>query len=161
MTIRPFRETDLPVLVDLTIEVFGPFYEQSFRSMVPDTVFTHQHGAWADDYRRLVPTLHDPDHGREVAVDEDQAGRLTGYVGWLVDDARHHGTISIVAVQSSARRHGVGRALCEHAMSAMRARDVEAVELGTGGDWFHEPARGLYESLGFHPIPVVRYLRAL
>ena len=37
---------------------------------------------------------------------------------------------------------------------------MEVVSLGTGGDWFHAPARGLYESLGFHPVPVVYYLRA-
>jgi len=35
MHIRPFQSSDLTGLVDLTIEVFGPFFEQSFRTMVP------------------------------------------------------------------------------------------------------------------------------
>ena len=46
-------------------------------------------------------------------------------------------------------------------MSAMREHPLEVVSLGTGGDWFHAPARALYESMGFYPVPVVYYLRAL
>lgn len=43
----------------------------------------------------------------------------------------------------------------------MRAAGVQVVELGTGGDEFHAPARRLYESLGFSLVPVAVYLRAL
>ncbi len=46
-------------------------------------------------------------------------------------------------------------------MRAMREQDVEVVSLGTGGDWFHGPARALYESLDFHLVPVAVYMRAL
>src|SRR4051794_20590859 len=58
MHIRSFHSSDLPALVDLTIEVFGPFFEQSFRAMVPPEVYEHQHGDWAADYRESVPKLH-------------------------------------------------------------------------------------------------------
>ena len=37
--------------------------------------------------------------------------------------------------------------------------DIAAVE--TGGDPGHEPAREAYESLGFTPLPVTRYLKLL
>lgn len=80
MTIRPFQPSDLPALIDLTIEVFGPFYEQSFRSMVPPDLFAHQHGSWADDYRESVPKLHDPRLNKHVAVAETDAGATAGYV---------------------------------------------------------------------------------
>jgi ribosomal protein S18 acetylase RimI-like enzyme len=159
--IREFRPSDLPTLVDLTIDVFGPFYEQSFRSMVPPKVFAHQHGAWADDYRKSVPKLHDPERDRRVAVAETDAGEIGGYVAWAVDLERRHGEIDILAVRESARRHGLGRGLCEHALTAMRKQNIEVVGVGTGGDWFHAPARALYESLGFHLIPVSMYLRAV
>ena len=161
MKIRPFQRSDLPTLVDLTIEVFGPFYEQSFRSMVPPDVFTHQHGAWADDYRESVPKLHDPERNRRVAVAETGAGVVNGFVAWALDLQRRHGEIDTLAVRESARRHGLGRALCEHAIAAMREQRIEVVGLGTGGDWFHAPARALYESLGFHLIPVSMSLRAV
>lgn len=161
MHIRPFQPSDLPTLVDLTIEVFGPFYEQSFRTMVPSDVYEHQHGQWADDYRASVPKLHDPEQGKHVAVAESIDGLLAAYVGWHIDLEGRHGQIDPLAVRETHRRSGLGRALCEHAMSAMRAHPLEVVSLGTGGDWFHAPARALYESMGFYPVPVVYYLRAL
>ena len=159
MHIRTFQPADLPALIDLAIEVFGPFYEQSFHAMVPPDIYEHQHGRWADDYRDSVPKLHDPDHGKQVAVAESDDGQLAAFIGWHIDEGRRHGQIDPLAVRQHARRNGVGRALCEHAISVMREHDVEVVSLGTGGDWFHAPARALYESLGFHPVPVVYYLR--
>ena len=40
----------------------------------------------------------------------------------------------------------------------MRAGGVEVVQIGTGGDPFHAPARALYEQLGFTQVPVSVYL---
>jgi len=159
MHIRPLQPSDVPALVDLTIEVFGPFFEQTFRHMVPPDIYAHQHGHWADDYRDTVPQLHDPDHGKHVAVVDSEDHRVAGFTGWHLDQERRHGQIEFLAVRKSARRGGVGRALCEHAIEMMREHDVEVVSLGTGGDPFHAPARALYESLGFYPVPVVYYLR--
>jgi ribosomal protein S18 acetylase RimI-like enzyme len=161
MHIRSFHSSDLPALVDLTIEVFGPFFEKSFRAMVPPEVYEHQHGDWVADYRESVPKLHDPEHGKHVAVAECDDGRLAAYVGWHIDLERQHGEIDYLAVRESHRRNGLGRALSEHAMSAMREHHVDVVSLGTGGDWFHAPARALYESLGFHLVPVAVYMRSL
>jgi len=161
MHIRTFQLSDLPALVDLTIEVFGPFYEQSFRTMVPPDVYEHQHGHWADDYRASVPKLHDPEQGKHVAVAVASDGQLSAFVGWHIDRKGRHGQIEPLAVRETHRRSGLGRALCEHAIRAMREQPLEVVSLGTGGDWFHAPARALYESMGFHPVPVVYYLRGL
>jgi ribosomal protein S18 acetylase RimI-like enzyme len=161
MHIRLFRDADRPELVDLTIEVFGVFYEESFRAMVSPTVFEHQHGSWADDYRRDVPALHDPARHKHVAVAVDDTSEIVGFVAWNVNLEQRHGDIDMLAVRESVRRCGTGRALCEHAMAAMRAAGAEVVGVGTGGDWFHAPARGLYESLGFSLVPVAVYLREL
>ena len=79
----------------------------------------------------------------------------------MIDPERRHGEIDTVAVRESARGNGVVRALCEHAMNAMREQSVEVVEIGTGGDDFHAPARALYESLDFHLVPVAVYMRGL
>ena len=79
MPIRPFRESDLPQLIDLTIATFRPFYENYFRPLVGEEVFEHQHGHWEQDYRDDVPTLHDPGIGRRIAVAEID-GAVVGYV---------------------------------------------------------------------------------
>lgn len=160
MLIRAFTRDDLAPLIDLTIETFGPYYEDVFRPQVGEIVFANQHGDWRSDYRRDVGLLHAPERHAHVAVAETSGG-IAGYVAWNADPGRRNGTITHLAVAASQRRNHVGSALCEHAFAALRAAGAEVVEIGTGGDNFHAPARALYESLGCTPVPVTVYYREL
>ncbi|MBD9731636.1 GNAT family N-acetyltransferase [Streptomyces sp. H28] len=160
MLIRAFRQHDLVPLTRLTIDTFRPFYEDSFRPLVGEVVFANQHGDWRDDYRRQVAGLHAPERHARVAV-ADTGDGLAGYVAWSVVPERRNGTITLLAVSPLHRRAHVGTALCEHAFAAMRAAGAEVVEIGTGGDPFHAPARALYEALGCTPLPVTVYYREL
>ncbi len=160
MLIRSYVHPDLVRLTELTIETFRPFYEDSFRPLVGETIFTNQHGNWRDDYRKQVAELHDPAQHRWVAVAEVR-GAVAGYVAWSIDPAGRNGSIVILAVAADHRRGSVGTALCEHAFGAMREHGAEVVEIGTGGDDFHAPARALYESLGCIQLPVAVYYRTL
>ncbi|TDD28838.1 GNAT family N-acetyltransferase [Kribbella turkmenica] len=160
MLIRSYLHADLGRLTELAIDTFGPFYEKSFRPLVGEVIFANQHGNWRDDYRKQVAELHDPDNHKYVAV-VDEGGVLTGYVAWNVDPARRNGSITILAVSAEHRRASLGTALCEHAFDAMRQQGAEVVEIGTGGDDFHAPARALYESLGCVELPVAVYYREL
>lgn len=157
MHIRDFQHTDLPVLIDLTIEAFRPLFERHLPAQLDPTVVAH--GRWADDYRREVPELVDPERDRFITLAEDD-GRILGYVGWQITDDGS-GRLEMVAVHPDARRHGVGAALCRTVVSRLRERGVAVVHIGTGGDDFHAPARKLYESLGFTAYPVVDYTLAL
>jgi ribosomal protein S18 acetylase RimI-like enzyme len=160
--LRGYRDRDEAALVELTIETFRPFYEQSFPAMVGHDaeLIAHQHGAWEQDYRDEIPTLHEPERGKQVVVAEVD-GRIAGFVAWKPDPRPQHAEISLLAVESAHRHTGVGSALMNAAMDELRAAGIGFVGLGTGGDDFHAPARRLYESLGFHAIPIVGYLRSL
>lgn len=160
MHIRSYADADLTALIDLTIDTFGPFYEDSFRPLVGELIFARQHGDWRGDYRRQVPALHDPAAHKYVAVAEDN-GVLAGYVAWHVDTTRQRGTVELLAVADGHRRSNTATALCEHAFEAMRRADAQYVEIGTGGDDFHAPARAFYESLGCIKLPVAVYFREL
>lgn len=155
MDIRDAQRHDLPALVDLTIETFRPFFEHHLPARLDPTVLAHDHGRWADDYRQEVPALVDPEHGRFVTLAEDD-GRILGYVGWNVTDG-HSGRLQMVAVHPDKQRLGVGSSLCRTVLARLRGQGVAVVHVGTGGDEFHAPARGLYESLGFAAYPVVDY----
>jgi ribosomal protein S18 acetylase RimI-like enzyme len=157
--IRPRADSDIPTLVELTIETFRPFYEDYVHVMLGDDLFRHQHGRWEQDYRDEVPALHDPPAGRQVAVAEI-AGILVGYVAWRIERPAH-GEIHLLAVAATDRRQHLGRELCLHAIQTMKTAGVEAVEIGTGGDPFHAPARSLYENLGFTRIPTTAYLKLI
>jgi len=162
VNIRSYRPGDLNALIELTIATFGPFYEDHFRPLVGEVIFHHQHGRWPDDYRAKVPALHDPAAGKYVAVAETGDRAIAGYVAWTVDPARRHGDITLLAVAETHRREHTGTALCGHAFSDMKEKDVEVVTIGTGGtDSFHAPARALYESLGCIPCHVAVYFRQL
>lgn len=160
MRIRPFVDSDLQRLIDLTIETFRPFYEGYVHPLLGDEVFRHQHGQWEQDYRNEVPTLHDAAAGRHVAV----AGIgevIVGYISWRPGERPHSGQIYLLAVSSSHRRQKLGRQLCLHAIQQMKADGVEVVGVGTGDDAFHAAAQALYESFGFIKIPIVGYLRKI
>jgi hypothetical protein len=78
VNIRPYHQRDLNALIELTIETFGPFFENHFRPLAGEAIFQHQHGQWADDYRAQVPALHDPAAGKHVAVAETSDGAVVG-----------------------------------------------------------------------------------
>lgn len=147
MFIRSFEPQDLARLAELAIETFGPFYENSFRPVVGEVIFTRQHGQWREDYHTLVAALHAPQQHKYAAI-ADIDGATAGFVGWEIDPSHEHGCLRILAVGASYRRDHVGTSLCEHAFNHMRAHGTVYVEIGTGGDEFHAPARALYESLG-------------
>ncbi|WP_102159406.1 GNAT family N-acetyltransferase [Zhihengliuella halotolerans] len=160
MLIRNYSAQDEKPILDLTLATFEPFYEGSFRPLMGEVIFGVQHADWREQYAKSVPMLHDPDAGKYVDVAEVD-GALAGYVGWEIDALRGHGTISILAVSDRHRRSQVGRMLCEYAMESMKQRGAKVVEIGTGGDAFHAPARALYESLGCRQIPVAVYFKEL
>ena len=160
--IRSYHPRDLDALTELTIVTFGPYYEDHFRPLVGETIFHHQHGRWADDYRAQVPGLHDPAAGKHVAVAETDDGAIAGYVAWAIDPGRRHGDVVMLAVAAAHRRDHLGTALCERAFEDMTGKDVEVVTIGTGGtDSFHAPARALYESMGCVPVHVAVYFKQL
>lgn len=119
----------------------------------------HDHGDWENDYRAEVATFHHPEHDRFVTLAEE-GGLILGYVGWTITNG-DSGRLEMVAVRPSAQRRGVGAALCRSVLERLRSSGVAVVHIGTGGDTFHPPARGLYESLGFNGYPVVDYTQAL
>ena len=67
----------------------------------------------------------------------------------------------MIAVDPAAQGRGAAHALTEHALSQLRAAGCDLAIIATGGDDGHAPARALYESEGFTPLPLVRYYRQL
>lgn len=158
MHIRPLEVDDFPATLELLTEAFRPFFEGYVRPHLGERVFQHQHGHWEQDYRDEIPTLHAPEAGRDAAVATQTDDTITGLISWRVDAKARHGEIYLLAVSPRHRRQHVGRHLCQHAMAQMRSAEVEVVQIGTGGDPFHAPARALYERLGFTQVPVAVYL---
>ena len=160
MLIRSFDESDRARLTELTIETFRPIFEDVYPALLGEVIFANQWRNWREDYHTEVAGLHDPQAHKFVAVAEVD-GAIAGYTGWRVDPDTKYACIEILAVDAGHRRSHVGAALCEHAFAQMRALGAEMVEIRTGADDFHTPARALYESLGCIQYPTAAYYREL
>lgn len=152
MRIRPFAPEDLDTLVDLTIETFRPYFEGFLDGLLGGDLARLHHGRWQQDYRDDLPTLHDPAAGRHIAVADAgpdsgsgagaaAGGAIAGYVSWKIDERPGRGQIYLLAVAERHRGRRVARDLCAHAIEWMKAAGVGFVEIGTGDDPFHAPAR--------------------
>jgi GNAT superfamily N-acetyltransferase len=89
-------------------------------------------------------------------------GRQVGFAAVALD-AFHEGmgVVEVVAVDPAYQWRGIASRLMVHCAEHMRVRGMDIAAVETGGDEGHAPARALYESLGYTPLPVVRYLKPL
>lgn len=60
MYIRDYQQSDLPSLIDLTIEAFRPLFEEHLPAQLSSAVFDHDHGHWEADYRQGGPGFARP-----------------------------------------------------------------------------------------------------
>ena len=67
----------------------------------------------------------------------------------------------IVGIDPTRQRSGIGSALIRHAEEWLEAEGMAVVFIATGGDPGHEPARRLYDALGYRANPVVQYYKVL
>jgi GNAT superfamily N-acetyltransferase len=158
--IRRYQESDLQAVVEFSLRAWEPVYE-SLRQVLGDAIFARVNQpdwrAVQEEAVRASCTSHE----RDVFVAVDDA-RPVGFAAVALD-AFHDGmgVVDIVAVDPSYQRRGIARKLMERSAEHMREQGMDIAAVGTGGDAGHRPARALYESLGYTPLPGVRYLRLL
>jgi len=83
----------------------------------------------------------------EIAVAEDDGGRLLGMVALSQDARARTLTVDLLATAPEAQRRGVARALLAHAEALARAAGAKAMLLHTVAKYAH--LLRLYQSAGF------------
>jgi len=103
---------------------------------------------WSENSFRSDLTTNPAAH---LLVAEDAAGgapRVAGYAGcWLVVDEAH---LSTLAVAPGLRRRGIGERILREAIRQAARQGAEMMTLEVRVS--NEPARRLYEKLGFHVV---------
>jgi len=160
LSLRPIRSEDLPELHRIRRLAFLPIFE-SFRSLVGDEIAPIAFGAAEEEQARHLDEICAPDSGHHVLAAIDQA-EMVGFVSFSVDPAKRKGELGLNAVAPAYSGRGIGTWMYEEALVRMKALGAEVVEVGTGGDPAHAPARRAYEKAGFsRSIPGVHFYRKL
>lgn len=158
--IRAYAPSDLPDLQAIRAAAFAPVFA-SFRSIVGPEIAALGLATSEQEQADLLDTIAKPGSGHAIAVAEVN-GALAGFVSWKPNIAPNIGEITLNAVHPDHGGIGVGTALYEHALAALKAAGMQLATVGTGGDPSHAPARRTYEKVGFSVhIPSIYMYRKL
>lgn len=150
--LRPLNHRDQDELQSVRAAAFAPVFE-GFRRAVGERIAKVAFRDAERDQAKHLDALCSPGSGAEIAVAE-KGGRVIGFVTWRVSGDT--GEIDLNAVHPDFAGNGIGSRLYAYALRAMRARGVRVVEVSTGGDETHAPARQAYFKAGFRAaIPSV------
>jgi ribosomal protein S18 acetylase RimI-like enzyme len=158
--IRAYAPSDLPSLHTIRAAAFAPVFA-SFRSIVGAEIAALGLTTAEQEQADLLDTIAKPESGYTLAVAEAH-DTIAGFVSWKPNIAPGIGEITLNAVHPDHGGRGIGTALYEHALAALKTAGMHLATVGTGGDPSHAPARRAYEKVGFNVhIPSIYMYRKL
>ncbi|MFO1482726.1 MAG: GNAT family N-acetyltransferase [Verrucomicrobiaceae bacterium] len=145
ITIRPYREGDLPEMRRITVESFG--------SVALEQMLEHKFGIWNGRNWQTRKADHIDD---DVAVCgegcfvAERGGEILGYITVRLDRLNAKGRIPNLAVLETARGLGLGRRLIQHAVDYMRREGMKLAQIETMAS--NAIGQHLYPSCGFEEV---------
>lgn len=145
--IRDYAPADLPALHAVRTAAFAPVFA-SFRAIVGPDIARLGLATAEQEQADLLDAIARPDSGHSIAVAQIEKA-IAGFVSWKPDISPGVGEITLNAVHPEHGGQGIGTALYEHALAALKSAGMQLATVGTGGDPSHAPARRAYEKAGF------------
>jgi ribosomal protein S18 acetylase RimI-like enzyme len=157
-TIRPQLDADIAAIVAFSLRAWQPVFE-SMAGVLGPRLNRLVYPDWAAGQARAVEEVC-RDETMTVWVAEASA-RPVGFVAVAFRSDPDSAEIEMIAVDPDQQNRGIGSALLACTFDQISAAGVKLVQLGTGGDPGHAPARRTYEKAGFTPLPLARYYKEL
>ena len=158
--IRAYAPSDLPTLETIRAAAFAPVFA-SFRNIVGPEIAALGLATAEQEQADLLDAIARPGSGHSHAVAE-AGGVIAGFVSWKPNIAPGVGEITLNAVHPDHGGKGIGTALYNHALAALKAAGMRLATVGTGGDPSHAPARRAYAKAGFSVhLPSIYMYRTL
>lgn len=156
---RLVRPEEVEQIANMAAQAWRPVYE-SVRRMLGAALFDAMHPDWkadkADQVRQAATQR--PENVYITQID----GEVVGFISFWIDPHRSTGRIGNNAVAPEWQGHGIGTFQNNRVLQLMRENGVRVVQVTTGGDESHAPARRAYEKAGFsHFTPSVTYYMQL
>ena len=138
---------------EIAIKAWTPIREE-FKRLLSEEIYMPFFDNWQQAKRKDITDGLQNGNGFVAIVDD----KVVGFIYYFADTNTKIGTIGGLAVDDSAKGKGIGKKLCNHAISQMRSDGLLHATVATGGDDAHAPARYTYESAGFEKsLPSVKY----
>ena len=157
MQIRSYEDTDREAVVRFALSAWAPVFASLEKTLSP-ALYQAWYPDWRVCQRQAVEAACAEFKAHTWVAEED--GRPVGFVA-VKFHPDQMGEIHMVAVDPEYQRRGIGRALTDFALEAMKAEGASIAMVETGGDPGHAPARRTYECSGFELFPVARYFKKL
>ena len=157
--LRQYVTADWDAVLDICIAAFTPIHE-GFERALGRELFQLVYPDWKASNEAYLRSLCESDESERMLVAELQ-GSVAGFIHYEVVPKKSAGRLGLNAVHPRWQRHGVASAMYERVFQILRDGGSRFVQVGTGGDVAHIPARAAYEKCGFSPIPVVHYFKKL
>ncbi len=158
LRIRSIIAADLEAVVRFSLRAWAPVFESIRQAMDPE-IYGEFFPDWRASQRKSIEDVCTGTDARVWVAELD--GDPVGFVAIAVDDESKMGEITMIAVDPSQQRRGIGKALMTHAIEQLQAAGMTVAMVETGGDSGHAPARQTYERLGFSQLPIARFFKKL
>ncbi len=154
--IRLCTKEDVEAIVELGLLAWEPVFE-SFEKIMGPTVFKIIYPDWEKTQREEMERVCRETDKFDTYIAEVE-GRVVGFTTLELNQEVKKGEIYFLAVHPDAQNEGIGTALNLFAIQKMKEAGMKFIEVGTGGDPSHAPARRSYEKAGFKRVlPAVHY----
>ena len=130
----------------------------SFKRVLGPEIYSFIYPDWRESQKEGVVGFC-RDRERASVLVAEMGGRVVGFLAYHTKGQT--GEVEYLAVHPDYQGLGIGTELNTRALEEMKAAGVVMVEVGTGGDDSHAPARRSYEKAGYTPLPLVRYYKHL
>ena len=151
-------DDDLEAIVNLSLLAWEPVFH-SFEQVLGTEIYSLIYPDWQKAQSAVVITTCQDKNVSVWVADVD--GLVIGFVACTFDHDKKEGEVYMLAVHPDYQNHGIGTKLNLFALDRMKENGMKLVSVGTGGDPGHAPARRSYEKVGYTPLPIVRYYKAL
>ncbi|MGH3168538.1 MAG: GNAT family N-acetyltransferase [Trebonia sp.] len=157
-SIRVLAEDDVAAVVEFAVRAWKPVFDSFAQVMGPD-IYPLVYPDWKAGQARAVEAACRAD-GHQVWVAE-AGGKPVGFAVVAIGAEAKSGEIDMIAVDPDHQNDGIGLELLRFAIDRIAEQGILLVEIWTGGDPGHAPARHIYEKAGFTPLPLVHYYKAV
>jgi ribosomal protein S18 acetylase RimI-like enzyme len=157
LIIRPFKDTDINMLITLTLLAFEPIFN-SFKRILGLHIYPIIYPDWRKMQTEGIEKMSQDQQISLWVAEVDE--KVVGFIAYEIH-ADATAEVQFLAVHPEHQNRGIGTQLNTFVLQKMKVNGVKLAIVSTGGDESHAPARRSYEKAGYIALPLVKYYQDL